>query len=145
MCLRARIELKVGGVGFLILQSVNMAKKKSQQIARSTIIKQADFVERFRFNRSHFEELLNEIGQFISPTTMCSRVLFSTDDLSHSRRLDQIRSNKKKSLSQFFTSRVIPIWNKLPHSIVNAKSLESFKNMLHKLPQTDIIPISRIR
>jgi hypothetical protein len=67
------------------------------------------------------------------------------DTRGHNRRLDQTRVNKKKSLSQFFTSRIISIWNKLPHSIVNAKSLESFKNMLHKLPQTDIIPISRIR
>ncbi len=45
----------------------------------------------------------------------------------HSRRLDQIRANKKKSLSQFSQVALSPYGTRLPHSIVNAKSLESFK------------------
>ncbi len=63
----------------------------------------------------------------------------------HNRRLAWNRADGKRSLSNFFTSRITPIWNKLPQEVVNAVSLNAFKHMLQKLPQNSVVPKSRIR
>ena len=35
--------------------------------------------------------------------------------------------------SQFFSNRILKIWNNLPSEIINSKSLQNFKNKLNKL------------
>ena len=41
-------------------------------------------------------------------------------------------STKKNSYQHFFTNRVCNAWNSLPEDIVNAKTLNSFKNKIDK-------------
>ena len=43
----------------------------------------------------------------------------------------------------FFTNRVINHWNKLPHDIVNADTINTFKNKIDKL-HADIMFQTRI-
>ena len=47
----------------------------------------------------------------------------------HNYKLIKKSVNKSK-YSNFFTNRVVNSWNKLPHDIVNAKSINEFKNKL---------------
>ena len=46
----------------------------------------------------------------------------------HNYKIIKQRVNKSK-FANFFTNRVVNRWNKLPHSVVNAKSIDNFKNL----------------
>jgi len=41
--------------------------------------------------------------------------------------------------SFFFTERVVNIWNKLPVSIVDFRTLPSFKKSFHRIDMTDLL------
>jgi ribonuclease P/MRP protein subunit RPP40 len=63
----------------------------------------------------------------------------------HNKRLSQVHVKAKKTLSQFFSNRVIPVWNNLPQAVIDAKSVDSFKAKLNLLPPSNIVPISHLR
>ena len=46
----------------------------------------------------------------------------------HNYKIIKQRVNKSK-FANFFTNRVVNRWNKLPHSVANAKSIDNFKNL----------------
>ena len=47
----------------------------------------------------------------------------------HNYKILKQRVNKSK-YANFFTNRVVNMWNKLPYNIVNAKSIDNFKNLI---------------
>jgi len=49
------------------------------------------------------------------------------------------RYNSCRIRSFFFTERVINIWNKLPVSIMDFRTLSSFKKSLHRIDLTDLL------
>jgi len=49
------------------------------------------------------------------------------------------RCNFCRIRSLFFTERVINIWNKLPVSIIDFRTLSSFKKSLHRIDLTDLL------
>ena len=53
----------------------------------------------------------------------------SSKTRGHSQKLKKIRI-KTELRQNFFSVRVTDVWNSLPESIVNAKSLNCFKNKL---------------
>ena len=61
----------------------------------------------------------------------------------HNYKLHKLRTNTVQ-YKQFFTNRVIDSWNNLPHEIVNAESVNSFKNLIdnhfeHIMFETDFL------
>ena len=61
----------------------------------------------------------------------------------HNYKLHKLRTNTVQ-YKQFFTNRVVDSWNNLPHGIVNADSVNSFKNLVdkhfeHKMFETDFL------
>ena len=55
----------------------------------------------------------------------------------HNYKLEKSRCNTTFRLNQF-SQRVINRWNGLPHYVVNAKSLNSFKSQLDKFSSDDV-------
>jgi len=49
------------------------------------------------------------------------------------------RYNSCRIRSLFFTESVINIWNKLPVSVVDFRTLLSFKMSLHRIDLTDLL------
>ena len=64
----------------------------------------------------------------------------STNDLitrSSNTRPNPFKLTKQRvfhtPFQYFFTNRIVNLWNQLPSSVVNAKSLNSFKNQIDKI------------
>ena len=70
---------------------------------------------------------------FYDPITTKSLFEFSNNHRlrGHNFKILKQRANKSK-YSHFFTNRVVNRWNKLPSMIVNATSINNFKNQLDK-------------
>ena len=68
---------------------------------------------------------------FYDPTTTKSLFEFSENIKlrGHNFKILKQRTNKSK-YSHFFSNRIVNRWNKLPSNIVNAKSINNFKNQL---------------
>lgn len=69
----------------------------------------------------------NVLDSFISPTYMHS---FNLRRSEHYLFLPFCKSSSRKS---FFTYRLIPIWNSLPHNVVTTNITKTFMNKLKTL------------
>ena len=67
---------------------------------------------------------------YYDPITTDSIFKFSKNSRlrGHNFKILKQTTNKSK-YSHFFTNRVVNMWNKLPYGIVNAKSINEFKNL----------------
>ena len=68
---------------------------------------------------------------FYDPTTTKSLFEFTNEHKlrGHNFKIIKKRTNKSK-YSKFFTNRIVNRWNKLPSYIVNATSIDNFKNQV---------------
>ena len=75
---------------------------------------------------------------FYNPVTTKSLFTFSSSQRlrGHNFKIIKQRTNKSR-YANFFTNRVTNSWNSLPSNVVNAKSIDSFKNQLDNF-YTDI-------
>jgi hypothetical protein len=101
----------------------------------------------FRRGISDLSIMYTMINAFVSlnPTEFFSTLNGRYATRGHNHRLALSHVMNKTSPSQFFSNRVVPIWNSLPEPVVNAKSLDSFKKQLYNLPTKYIVPTSRLR
>ena len=85
----------------------------------------------FRRLRGDLIETFKVLHSFYDPCT--TNNLFTLSTLSKTRGHNFKIEKPPVQLTQyqkFFTNRVIPAWNKLPPQIVNADSINSFKNKI---------------
>ena len=83
----------------------------------------------FRRFRGDFIETYKILHNIYDPLTTSSLLTTDTNAKTRSNgfKLKKIRSNKKP-YGKFFTNRIVNQWNQLPNHIVNADSINSFKN-----------------
>ncbi len=81
----------------------------------------------------------------LEPSDFFSPFQSRYDTRGHHHRLALTHVTKGSTLFHFFSKRVISIWNDLPQDVVNALTLNSFKNRLSRLSNASIIPISKLR
>ena len=89
----------------------------------------------FRRVRGDMIEVYKIIHDLYDPKTTKSLLTLVPEDAPHTRtntlKLTKNRTNHNK-YANFFTNRVINVWNSLPCDIVNAPSINSFKNKFDK-------------
>lgn len=110
-----------------------------------TSLRNISYVERLaRVNLFSLEKRLlqGKIIQYLKIlerlTNVDARKLFSVDKSSRTRRNGvKLRCNSETALNFFFTDDVVREWNKLPPSVVQSDTINSFKNKLdyHLLQQ----------
>ena len=81
-----------------------------------------DLIEVFKLTHDLYDPQTTKslLTSAIFPFTRC-----------HNYKLHKLRTNTVQ-YKQFFTNRVVDSWNNLPHAIVNAESVNSFKNLVDK-------------
>ena len=69
--------------------------------------------------------------KFYDPSTTNSLFKFSDNQRlrGHNFKILKQRANKSR-YAKFFTNRIINSWNSLPMNVVNAKTIDSFKNLI---------------
>ena len=89
----------------------------------------------YRRVRGDMIEVYKIIHNLYDPKTTSQLLTLVSDDAPHTRT-NSLKLTKHRThhnlYSKFFTNRVINTWNSLPHDIVNAPSLNSFKNKIDK-------------
>ena len=85
----------------------------------------------YRQIRGDLIQVFKIAHNFYDPTTTKSLFEFSENKKlrGHNFKILKQRTNKSK-YSHFFTNRIVNRWNKLPSNIVNATSINNFKNQL---------------
>ena len=85
----------------------------------------------YRQLRGDMIQVFKIANNFYDPITTNSIFNFSksTRLRGHNFKINKKQVNKSK-YSNFFTNRVVNNWNKLPNHIVNAKSINVFKNSI---------------
>ena len=78
-----------------------------------------DMIQVYKIAHNHYD-----------PVTTNNIFTFSNNSRlrGHNFKIIKQRVNKTK-YSNFFTNRVVNDWNSLPHKIVNAKTIDNFKNL----------------
>ena len=76
-------------------------------------------------------KIINNIYDPLTTSSLLTPQSKSSITRSHGYKLFKERANKK-SYSCFFTHRITNLWNSLPEDVVNAKSLNRFKNNIDK-------------
>ena len=78
-------------------------------------------------------KILHNIYDPLTTNTLLthSSLTTSTTTRSHDFKLVKGRVNGNK-FQHFFTNRIINVWNRLPNEVVNAKTINSFKNLIDK-------------
>ena len=84
----------------------------------------------FRLMRGDMIQVFKIAHNYYDPITTDSIFKFSKNSRlrGHNFKILKQTTNKSK-YSHFFTNRVVNMWNKLPYGIVNAKSINEFKNL----------------
>ena len=87
----------------------------------------------FRQLRGDMLQVYKIAHNFYDPQSTSSIFNFSNDTRlrGHNFKIIKQRVNKSK-FANFFTNRVINSWNSLPHNVVNAKTINEFKNLFDK-------------
>ena len=85
----------------------------------------------YRQIRGDLIQVFKIAHNYYDPITTKSLFEFSDNQRlrGHNFKIIKQRANKSK-YSHFFTNRIVNRWNKLPSSIVNASSINNFKNQL---------------
>ena len=85
----------------------------------------------YRQIRGDLIQVFKIAHNYYDPITTKSLFEFSNSQRlrGHNYKIIKQRANKSK-YSHFFTNRVVNRWNKLPSMIVNASSINNFKNLL---------------
>ena len=93
--------------------------KKLKLPSLEYILIRGDMIQVYKIAHNHYD-----------PVTTNHIFTFSNNPRlrGHNFKIMKQRVNKTK-YSNFFTNRVVNDWNSLPHKIVNAKSIDSFKNL----------------
>ena len=83
----------------------------------------------YRQIRGDLIQVFKIAHNFYDPTTTKSLFEFTNEQKlrGHNFKIIKQRTNKSK-YSKFFTNRIVNRWNKLPSYIVNATSIDNFKN-----------------
>ena len=86
----------------------------------------------FRRIRGDMIEVFKILHDYYDPLT--TKSLLTLNKTNYHTRTNNLKLVKKsfntKKAQMFFTNRIINLWNSLPAKIVNAKSLNSFKNQI---------------
>ena len=87
----------------------------------------------FRLIRGDMIQVFKIANKYYDPITTNSIFNFSDNSRlrGHNFKIIKQITNKTK-FSNFFTNRVVNTWNKLPSNIVNANSINEFKNLFDK-------------
>ena len=87
----------------------------------------------YRLLRGDMIQVFKIANNFYDPLTTKSIFKFSNNPSlrGHNFKISKQSTNKTK-YANFFTNRVVNVWNKLPSYIVNAKSINEFKNSFDK-------------
>ena len=87
----------------------------------------------YRQLRGDMIQVFKIANNFYDPITTNSIFTFSNNNRLRGHNLKILKKQVNKSkYSNFFTNRVVNNWNKLPTHIVNAKSINEFKNSIDK-------------
>ena len=87
----------------------------------------------YRLLRGDMIQVFKIANNFYDPLTTKSIFKFSNNPSlrGHNFKISKQSTNKTK-YANFFTNRVVNVWNKLPSYIVNAKTINEFKNSFDK-------------
>ena len=87
----------------------------------------------YRLIRGDMIQVYKIANNFYDPITTNSIFKFSSNTRlrGHNYKILKQNTNKTK-FSNFFTNRVVNTWNKLPSNVVNAKTINEFKNLFDK-------------
>ena len=87
----------------------------------------------YRLIRGDMIQVYKIANDFYDPITTKSIFKFSNNNRlrGHNHKIIKQITNKTK-FANFFTNRVVNTWNKLPNYIVNAKTINEFKNLFDK-------------
>ena len=87
----------------------------------------------YRLIRGDMIQVFKIANNFYDPLTTKSIFKFSNNPSlrGHNFKISKQSTNKTK-YANFFTNRVVNVWNKLPSYIVNAKTINEFKNSFDK-------------
>ena len=87
----------------------------------------------FRRRRGDLIEVYKIVHKLYDPITTKSLFTFSDVEITRGHNLKLAKKlTKSRPAQNFFTNRIITIWNNLPATVVNAKTTNSFKNQLDK-------------
>ena len=118
----------------------NIQRKYTKHINGMSNIPYEEILRRIKLPSLEFRQLRGDMLQvfkithdFYDPKSTSSIFNFSNDTRlrGHSFKIIKQRVNKSK-FANFFTNRVINSWNSLPHNVVNAKTINEFKNLFDK-------------
>ena len=118
----------------------NVQRKLTKHIKGLRDISYEKRLEKIKLPSMEYRQIRGDLIQvykiahsFYDPITTKSLFEFSKNDRlrGHNFKILKQRANKSK-YSHFFTNRVVNRWNKLPSMIVNATSINNFKNQLDK-------------
>ena len=85
---------------------------------------------RFRGDLLEVYKLTHNLYDPVTTKNLLSSAIFPFTR-SHEYKLHKIRTNTVQ-YQQFFTNRIVDTWNNLPSDIVNAKTVNNFKNLIDK-------------
>ena len=74
-------------------------------------------------------KITHEIYDPLTTNLLLTKDLANINTRCHNFKLNKPRVNTKQ-FQYFFTNRIINLWNSLPMDLVNAKSINSFKNKI---------------
>ena len=87
----------------------------------------------YRLIRGDMIQVFKIANKYYDPITTESIFNFSDNSRLRGHNFKIVKQNTNKTkFSNFFTNRVVNTWNKLPSSIVNANSINEFKNLFDK-------------
>ena len=87
----------------------------------------------YRLLRGDMIQVFKIANNYYDPVTTHSIFKFSNNSRLRGHNFKIIKKSTNKSkYSNFFTNRVVNTWNNLPCSVVNAKSINDFKNLIDK-------------
>ena len=87
----------------------------------------------YRLLRGDMIQVFKIANNYYDPITTHSIFKFSSNSRLRGHNFKILKKSINKSkYSNFFTNRVVNTWNNLPYSVVNAKSINEFKNLIDK-------------
>ena len=107
-------------------------------------VKDLDYPERMKFLKLPSLEFRRLRGDLIETYKICNNIYdpATTSNLFDFNSFDKTRSNGLKitkittnhnQFQQFFTNRVINLWNNLPSHVAKSKTTNAFKNSIDKI------------
>ena len=93
-----------------------------------------DAIQFFKFNESYNKAE----SHHPNPLTNSLRITGPTGSIrGEKNRLARQYTKNCDQRDNFFTNRVVPIWNALPEHVINAKSINEFKNRYDQLKKKE--------